>query len=58
MSGIIFGNLTDDELLRIVDRWDPVIKELAERLEYANDQINGYKRSFDSFSKIVKQRDS
>jgi hypothetical protein len=45
MYGIILESLTDEELLRVVNRANPVIKELAERLEYSNDQLKGYERA-------------
>lgn len=51
MYGILLQNLSDDELLRLVDRCDPVIKELAERLEYSNDQLGVYEAVRESMTK-------
>ncbi len=40
MTNVLIMNLTDSELLRYVDRSDPVVKELAERLELVIDNID------------------
>lgn len=47
MRNLDLGNMTDEELLRFLDRYDPVIRELAERLEYANDQLSVYEKITD-----------